>query len=218
MILRKIKDLDPFVHFVFFVSIILLLVGLMLLYNKTRQLSDKIEREEGNGVVTLNKDCDEECKGGILSEVKKMISDAVATVASIPKSTSKVVTSVATKGSTTYIPLGGTATTTSTGWEDITNTEVVIDFENDYGKDAKVSWEAFLKVAHGNGKAFARLFDATHGTAVDGSEISISTASSTLVFSGEVRPWSGRNKYRVQLKSLNSFVVTYDSGKIKVSY
>ena len=102
---------------------------------------------------------------------------------------------------------------------DIEAAEVYIDLENDYGKDAKVSWEASLKVAHSNGQAFARLYDDTNKIVVLESEISTTnnadfeqTSSSNLSF------WKGRNLYKVQIKSLNSFEVTYSGGRIKISY
>lgn len=215
---KKLRDLDPLVHLSLFFCIVLLLSGFVFLYNKTSELSSQVEVAGENGDLVVTKDCDEECKGGLLSEVKKMISAAVATISAVPKTVATKVTTSQRVGSTVFIPLDGSTTTTSGDWMDIKNAEVTLDFEKDYGAGAKISWDAFLKVAHGNGKAFARLFDTTHGTAIDGSEISISTGSSTLVSSGEIRPWSGRNNYRVQLKSLNTFEVTYDSGRIKVSY
>ena len=123
------------------------------------------------------------------------------------------------KGETTYIPLSGSFSTTSTDWYDLQGVEAYIDLEKEYGKGATVSWEGSLKVAHGNGQAFARLFDTTHGIAVSGSEISTTNNSDLkLVTSGNLNLWAGRNLYRVQIKSLNSFEVTYGGGKIKIAY
>lgn len=76
-----------------------------------------------------------------------------------------------------------------------------------------------MKVAHGNGQAYARLFDVTHGIAVAGSEISTTNNSSYLrVNSGNLGLWAGRNVYRVQLKSLNSFEITYTGGRIRITH
>ncbi|KKQ37362.1 MAG: hypothetical protein US53_C0020G0015, partial [Candidatus Woesebacteria bacterium GW2011_GWA1_37_7] len=120
---------------------------------------------------------------------------------------------------TTYIPMGSSTIVTSTDWVDVPDSGVYIDLERDYGKSAKVSWEASLKVAHGNGKAFARLYDDTNKIAVDYSEITTeNNVNFKQLSSGNLPFWRGRNLYKVQLKSLNSFEITYGGGKIKVSY
>ena len=81
------------------------------------------------------------------------------------------------------------------------------------------SHEASLKVAHANGTAFARLFDVTHGIGVSGSEISTTNnAVPKLATSGNLNLWAGRNLYRVQIKSLNSFEITFSEGRIKIGY
>ena len=91
--------------------------------------------------------------------------------------------------------------------------------KNDFSQTAYVTFEASLKVADGNGQAFARLFDATHGIAVDGSEISTTNnADFKFVGTNKLNLWNGKNLYKVQLKSLNGFVITYSGGKIKIVY
>ena len=127
-------------------------------------------------------------------------------------------TTITSAKNTAYIPLGGPITTTSMDWVDATGTDTYIDLINDYGKKTWVSWEANLKIADGNGQAFARLYDATNKIAVNGSEVSVTSSTSTQVISGQLSMWAGRNLYRVQIKSLNSFVATFVSGRIKINY
>ncbi len=122
------------------------------------------------------------------------------------------------KKTITYIPLGGSYDTQATNWVDVPNAQVTINISSDYGSLAKATWEAFLKIDQGNGIVYARLFDATHGTAVDGSEISTTDASFHLVGSGNLSLWAGNNLYKVQLKSLSGFTGFMDSGRIKISY
>lgn len=158
--------------------------------------------------------CGTDCQSKIAQEVAK----AVATISATKKT---VVTQVpaAVQGKTAYIPLAGPITSTSTSWVDAAGTDVYLDLANDYTKDAYVTWQASLSVAHGNGQAYARLFDVTHGIAVAGSELStVNNATSQLVSSGSLNLWSGNNLYRVQIKSLNSFEVTFGSGRIKITY
>ena len=115
--------------------------------------------------------------------------------------------------------MGSTYTTTSTDWYSLDDTEIYIDLTNDYGSKASVSWEAQLMVAHGNGQVFARLWDDTNKIAVNGSELTtINNPSFSLVSSGVIPFWRGRNLYKLQIKSLNSFEVSITGAKIKISY
>lgn len=160
--------------------------------------------------------CDEECQSIIASEVGR----AVATFSANTKDTIiNVAKENVVKPQTSYIPLDGSGSTTSTDWVDAKGVDVSFDLAKDYAPGAKVAWEASLRVANANGVAYARLFDATHGIAVDGSEISITnSADYQRVSSGNLNLWAGRNVYKVQIKSLNSFNVDYTGGKIRISY
>lgn len=165
----------------------------------------------------LQTKCGVDCE----TKISEKVSEAVATISGETKIIERVETKVpSTSGQqTAYVPLGTTTTTTSTDWVDVADSKVYINLVNDYGESATVSWEGSLKVAHGNGQAFARLFDETHGIAVDGSEISTTDNSDyKTVSTGDLAFWRGLNLYKVQVKSLNSFEVTYSGGKIKVRY
>ncbi|HCR35637.1 hypothetical protein A2130_00945 [Candidatus Woesebacteria bacterium GWC2_33_12] len=119
---------------------------------------------------------------------------------------------------TTYIPITGPITTTSSSWYDAPGTEFYLNTA-DYGKTPYLTWSASLKVAHGNGTVYARLYDVTHGIAVNGSEVSISNkADLTQSYSGSLNFWANNNLYRVQVKSLNTFEVTFGGGRIKIIY
>lgn len=159
--------------------------------------------------------CDEACQ----KTIKDSVSQAVATLSAGTKTV--VVTNSSTPPrppSVSYVPLDGTFSTTLTGWTDAPGIEVSFDLAKDFGTNAKASWEASLKVADANGIAYARLFDVTHGIAVSGSEIFITnSADFQRVSSGNLNLWSGRNVYRVQIKSLNSLEVDYTAGKIRIS-
>jgi len=213
----------------FILSIILFtlfLSGFLFLFIQIKNLKEEVSvlskkpsvivgtNNESNLDILKKIDCSDTCK----KEIGALIAQAVSSVSAI-KTVTKVTSALPTENKTAFIPLSGPITSTSTSWVDAVGTDVYIDLANDYGKNAKVTWEAFLKVANGNGQAFARLFDVTHGIAVDGSEISLTNnAVSTQVYSGNLNFWSGRNLYRVQIKSLNSFEVTFGSGRIKISY
>lgn len=144
------------------------------------------------------------------------------TVLPTPKEIVKIITITPvpqkTRMETTYIPITGPITTTSTDWYDAPGTEFYLNM-GDYGKNAYATWEASLKVAHGNGSVYARLYDVTNKIAVNGSEVSVTNNSNlTLSYSGALNFWANNNLYRVQLKSLNSFEVTFGGGRIKIIY
>ncbi len=159
-------------------------------------------------------DCGEICR----KVVSDMISNAISTVSSKTKVVERSTASVKTP-QTAYIPMGTEFTTTSTDWYTINDTGVYIDLINEYGTNTTVSWEASLKVAHGNGQAFARLWDDTNKIAVNGSELTtVNNVAYSLVSSRDLPFWRGRNLYKLQVKSLNSFEITITGAKIKISY
>ena len=164
-------------------------------------------------IIVDKSECDDECKRIIKEEIDRAVSTLSATAKT------QIVTYKAADKQTQFIPLDSTYSTISTSWVDIPGTEVAFDLAEDYGDNAKVSWETSLKVAHGNGEAYARLYDSTHGIAVSGSEISTTNnVDYKSVSSGYLNLWSGVNTYKVQIKSLNSFEVSYTGGKIRISY
>src|SRR3990172_4713127 len=215
---RFLDSLDKYLKYYFLITIIFLAFGLWLLYQRVDLISKVLQQKYDNFPQTITQlkevqlqpvdECGDECRKTIDEEVAR----AVATISASTKVTNLPSNQTSLKGQTSYISLSGPFTTTATDWINLNGVEAYIDLEKEYGKGATVSWESSLKVAHGNGQAFARLFDVTHGIAVSGSEISTTNnADSKLVTSGNLNLWAGRNLYRVQIKSLNSFEVTFAS-------
>lgn len=222
---RFLENFDKYLKYYFLTAIIFLAFGLWLLYQRVDLISKVLQQKYSDFPQTIRElkevqiqpvdECGDACKRTIDEEVAK----AVATISASNQVTKPLSNQSSLKGETTYIPLSGPFTTTATDWYDLKGVEAYIDLEKEYGKGAIVSWEGSLKVAHGNGQAFARLFDTTHGIAVSGSEISTTNnVDSKLVTSGNLNFWAGRNLYRVQIKSLNSFEVTFGGGRIKIGY
>lgn len=213
------KKFDKLFKFYFLISIIFLSFAVFLLWRRVEKISSSLpsfsNQEQGVQNIDI---CGPDCK----KEIQTAISSAIATLSASPKVTTLTTPSpLKTKAptQTSYIPLSGPVTTTSTDWVDVPGTDTYIDLKNDFGVSASVSWNAFLSVANSNGQAFARLFDVTHGIAIDGSVIStVNNSSLQQVSSGSLNLWAGRNLYRVQIKSLNSFTVTFGSGRIKITY
>ncbi len=157
------------------------------------------------------------------SDVEEIVSQAVSSLSATTKTVGITVptsTSAPTANKIAFIPLGGSGSTQNTNWTDVPNAQVWLNFRGEYGTLARAWWDAFLRVDNANGTTFARLFDVTHGIAVNGSEISVSntTTSTDVESAGNLQFWAGKNLYRVQIKSLNSSYAFFDSGRIKISY
>jgi hypothetical protein len=160
--------------------------------------------------------CGESCKKQIEEIVTK--NSKVETVKTVTITPFPVVTAKA-KAQTAYIPIAGPLSSTSKDWYDLAGTEFYLNFNTDYGKSAYANWDASLKIKDGNGTVYARIYDVTNKIAVNGSEILVSNKGDlTQVISGGLSFWAGNNLYRVQLKSLNGFEVTFGSGRIKIIY
>ena len=198
------------------VILILLAFGFLYTQGRLDQISTALSQKAGAvfpQLVGHSQTCGEDCKKIISEEVGK----AIATISGKPKVQADVQPQV--QSQTAYISLDGAVSTTSTDWVDAPGVEVSFDYAQDFSVVSKVSWEASLKVANGNGQAYARLFDVTHKIAVSGSEISTTNnADFQRVTSGNLNLWAGRNTYLVQLKSLNSFEVGYTGGRIRISH
>lgn len=155
--------------------------------------------------------------------IAQKVSEAMATISGkeTVKETTKETTVVQKTTETVsqptiiYVPLGGGGSTTSRDWADVSNAEVWLDIR-DYPNIDRAYFEGFIRVKHGNGRAFARLYDVTHGIGVQGGEVYTDNESFTLVESGSLSFWQGKNLYRVQVKSLNGYEAFYDSGRIKL--
>lgn len=160
--------------------------------------------------------CGPSCQAYINTAIENQIK--VATVSgSASSSSTKTVQVVVNSPRVTYIPLSG-GNTQSTSWTNLPNSQITFNI-NDYGGNANAIWDAALRVDNANGQTFARLFDMTHGIAVNGSQISVSnTSTSTDVISGNLSFWQGNNTYVVQLESLNGSTAFIDSGRIKINY
>lgn len=173
-------------------------------------------------IVNQKGGCDEDCQ----KEIADQVARAIATLSASQKSnaittTTKTVTvpSATTKPQDSYIQISGSGSTKNTIWTDVVGTDFSFDVTRDFGSGANFAWEGFLKIADGNGTAFARIYDVTHGIGVNGSEISVvNKADYARANSTNMGFWAGRNTYRVQIKSLNTLNVDYMGGKIRISY
>lgn len=202
----------------------LILIGCfawLIIYKSPTNTITSIVKEIGNDNVSYVDKCGDDCQKKISDAVTEALQKNIVTteVQVTPTAVPVVKTVTSTKKEVSYIPITGPITSVSSSWYDAPGTDFYLNFEGDYGKSATATWDASLKVAHGNGTVYARIFDLTHGIAVNGSEISVTDkADLTQVTSGSLSFWSGNNHYIVQIRSLNTFEVTFGSGRVKINY
>jgi len=114
-----------------------------------------------------------------------------------------------------YVNIPGSGETNKTSWEDLLGTDFYFD-KAEYVGLYNVTWEGSIKLFNGSGLGYVRLLDVTHGIAVVGSEVNTGNQSDTLVSSGLMNLWSGKNLYRMQGKTNSSDKLIYNWGKLKI--
>lgn len=155
--------------------------------------------------------CGEDCQ----SYIDSKLNIPVPSPTTITKTVYQTITKPKTK-SIVYVPISGSGSTTSNDWTSISGTDFYLD-KADYKDLVEISFEGNLKLFNGNGMAYMRLFDVTHSIAVQGSDAQTSSQISNPVNSGAINLWSGKNLYRVQLKSLTADTAVFDGGKLKIT-
>lgn len=215
--LNFLRKFDTLVHIV----LLLLVASLFYMFLQRGERISVLEKGlSGDGAATApSLSSTAQISGLSQEEVKNLIQESVALITPAPEIKVVEKQTQTTSSQVSFISLGGTSTTTSSDWVEVPGSEISLDLISDYGSGATASFEGFLKVAHSNGKAFARLFDDTNKIAVDGSEISVENKDTlTLMTTKNLPIWAGRNIYKVQIKSLNSFEITYGGGKLKIAH
>ena len=160
--------------------------------------------QERGCTVTCREYIDERL-GGLPSPIVQVTTAPTTKPASTLKPKSK---------STSYFTISGSASTLNNTWTDVAGSDFYFDPAEHPGL-VDVRFEVNLKLVNGNGMAYARLYDVTHSIGVN-SEVSTNSQASVLVTSGNINFWSGRNQYRVQIKSLTADTAVYESGRLKM--
>ena len=114
-----------------------------------------------------------------------------------------------------YLPISTGGSTANRDWTNIAGTEFYFDTSN-YPGLVTVYFEANIHLLNGNGIGYVRLFDTAHGIGVQGSDAQTSNQAATLVESGQVSFWAGKNLIRVQAKSLTTETTIFDSGRLRI--
>ena len=159
-------------------------------------------------------------KDGCLVECQAVIDQKIAAIPTpncncVVPSPILIKGSISKKKSTVYVPVNGSGSVLSTKWTDVAGTEFYFN-PDDYPGLKEAYFEVNMKLLNGNGTAFSRLFDATAGIEVWGSEVTTSSQAFMSVVSGKLTLRSGYHLYRVQVKSLTADTTVFNSGRIKL--
>jgi hypothetical protein len=154
------------------------------------------------------------------SECKNYIDEKIAVIKITSAPTAKAAITVAAPvrakvQSTQFFPISVSGSVTNTEWTDISGSDFYFNTA-DYSGLKQIQFEATIRLFNGNGKVYVRLFDATHGIAVQGSQSEATGQSATVVTASPAVFWSGNNLIRVQLKSLTADTAIFDSGRLKI--
>jgi len=162
--------------------------------------------------ITPPEGCSEDC----VSYIDQKINEAISGLpTSVPQKT--IIPAQPTPSSkVTYITIGGSSSTSSTSWQDISGTDFYFDL-NDYPTAASVRWEISLSSFLAGNLVYARLYDVTNKRAVDFSELSSDSGTSELKRSVDISIWRGNNLYRVQGKSSTGNPAYLDSPRLRIN-
>lgn len=190
------------------VDILILNILTAFLYLKK---DSKLPIPETTPQTDLQSNCLDDCKNYIdekIAGISFPTSSPKGIVKTIPKPTAK------TK-SVSYFSVPGTGSTLQNSWTDISGTDFFFDPAEHPGL-SDVRFETNIRLVNGNGQASIRLYDVTHSIGVNNSDVYTTSQTSSLVTSGAINFWSGRNQYRVQIKSLTADTAVYESGRLRM--
>lgn len=126
-------------------------------------------------------------------------------------------TTVASKKSPIYIPLGWVASSSVMDWTTVATQSVIID-TNDYPGATSAQFEGRIVNYQGNGTCYARIINTTDGTAVLGSQISTSGTDYAWVTSPGFSLASGKKTYAVQLKTNTGYSAQISDAHLKINF
>lgn len=140
-----------------------------------------------------------------------------ATTSSCPMACIDLIKGGKTAAKELIIPISTSGSTTASDWDSLAGSEISFNKAN-YPGVKKIYFQANLGTSAGDRKAFARLFDVTHGIGVQGSDISSTATTPMQIKSDALNFFSGDLVVRIQLKSLNGNEVTISNGRIILTY
>jgi len=113
-----------------------------------------------------------------------------------------------------YIPFGS-GSTKSQDWVELPGVEAVIDSAN-FPDVKSIIFEAILRIPSANGRVYAKIYDVTSKHDVWFSEVWGEGPTSYRAESVSINLSSGRNLYRVMMKSTMGYEAILDLARLKI--
>jgi hypothetical protein len=161
-------------------------------------------------VTTSNDQCGPSCQ--------QYIDNKIAALPSVISTSSTAIVSQPAHPkvrTVSYVTIGVGGSTAANDWVSLPGTDFYFD-TGDYPGLVEIYFEATAKLFNGNGLAFVRLYDATHGVGVQGSQVQTGNQTDTVVISGQVSFYRGKNLIQVQAKSLTADTTIFTSGRLRI--
>lgn len=198
-------------------DVILVHISLGYSWFKIQNLNSQITNQTQNSNVQYVDTCGVECRNYVDQAIQAKQAKQAPQVSPTPATKVVYQTAPKTKVRTTsYVTIPGSGNTTNTDWTNVTGSEFYFN-PADYPGLVSVYFEANMKLFNGSGLAYVRLFDVTHGIGVQGSEVNTNSGTDTVVESGQISFWAGRNLIRVQIKSQTAEQTVFNSGRLRIT-
>ncbi|MBP9817123.1 hypothetical protein KBC75_00015 [Candidatus Shapirobacteria bacterium] len=196
------------------VSLDLFFLNFKIFFRQTPYQNPPVSEEKI--VPTASDTCGTNCQKYIDSKINQAIialptsksTIQTTVITSVPVSRSKI-------RAVSYLPIPSTGSTGNNNWSDLPGTDFYFD-KADYPGLVSIYFETNIKLFNGNGTAFIRLYDVTHGVGIQGSDVQTNNQPDTAVVSGQVSFYQGKNLIRVQAKSLTADTAIFSSGRLKI--
>lgn len=148
-----------------------------------------------------------------LNQLEAAVTEVKARVAALEKATPAPGTTTSSKA-TVYIPLGsGGQISSGSDWVNLGSFQATVDPAS-YPGYTSMQLEVNMRLNQPGGTLYARLYS---GGAVDSSQVSTTTTSSTLTTSSNFT-LSGSKTYTLQAKSSDGSQAFIDNARIKVNF
>lgn len=115
-----------------------------------------------------------------------------------------------------YLPISGSLSQIAYDWVSVPGSQFNFN-KASYSGLKEIKFESNMKLLNGNGMAFVRLFDTTHGVAVTKSQVQTANQNDTVITSEPINFMDGNNLIEVQIKSLTADSTVFNSGKLVIT-
>jgi hypothetical protein len=152
--------------------------------------------------------CDDTCIKNINKRIDAISSNAAVSVGGAP-----IIQINEMPLKEVFIPIGS-GFSSAGDWTDVPGLSVSIDSVN-YRTITAAFFEATIRIPTGNETAYARLYNATAGHPVWGSEISVDGGTPTLL-TAPITIDSGKNIYQIQMKTSLKYQANIDQARMRL--